>query len=134
MRPEIIEELLDRRNVIAVVGASQNPEKYGHKVYRNLKEAGYRVYPVNPNATEVLGDRCYADLRSLPVKPDVVNLVVQPKVTEEIVKTCKALAINTVWMQPGSESEEAVRFCKANGIKVVYGACIMVERLKMRST
>ena len=128
MQPELIKRVLDKKNMIAVVGASRNPEKYGHQVYKDLKTAGYRVYPVNPNAKEILGDKVYPDLKSLSAKPDVVNIVVPPKVTEEIVKTCKELGITTVWMQPGSESEEAIKFCEANGIDVIYGVCIMVER------
>jgi hypothetical protein len=89
-------------------------------------------YPVNPNGAEVLGDKCYSDLRSLPEKPDVVDFVVPPKVTEEIVKTCKDLDISKVWMQPGSESKETIRFCKASGIDAIYGACIMIECRKRR--
>jgi predicted CoA-binding protein len=130
LRADLIKEILERKNVIAVVGASRDPEKYGHRVYGDLKEAGYAVYPVNPNASEILGDRCYPDLKSLPVKPDVVNVVVPPEVTDEVVKSCKELGITKVWMQPGSESEKAVEYCEANGIDVVYGVCIMVERRK----
>jgi predicted CoA-binding protein len=97
-------------------------------VYENLKNGGYRVYPVNPNADEILGDRCYPDLESLPNAADVVDAVVPPKVTEQIVKTCKKLGITRVWLQPGSESEKAIRFCEQNGIDVVYGVCVMIER------
>jgi len=63
-------------------------------------------------------------------KPDVANLMVPHQVAEEIVKTCKELGVKKVWMQPGSESNGAIRFCGANGIDVVYGACIMIERRK----
>jgi hypothetical protein len=97
-------------------------------VYKDLKGAGYKAYPVNPNAKEVLGDKCYPYLKNLPTKPDVVNVVVPPRVTEKVVKTCKMLGITKVWMQPGSESEDAIKFCHENGIDVVYGACVMVER------
>ncbi|OYT44619.1 CoA-binding protein [Candidatus Bathyarchaeota archaeon ex4484_40] len=128
MEPSIIAEFIDKKNVIAVVGASRNPEKYGHKVYRDLKEAGYRVYPVNPNASEILGDKCYPNLESLPERPDVVTVVVPPRVTEKIVKACKDLGIWRVWMQPGSESEKAITFCRENGIKVIHGVCIMIQR------
>ncbi len=128
MNEELIKKFLNKKNIFAVVGASRDPEKYGYQVYKDLKEAGYKVYPVNPNADEILGDRCYPDLGDLPTKPDVVDVVVPPKVTEEIVKTCKRLGITKVWMQPGSESETAVKFCDENGIDVVYGVCVMVER------
>ncbi len=81
--------MLDKNNIIAVVGASRNPEKYGHRVYMDLKQADYKVYPVNPNADEVLGDKCFPSLTSLPRKPDVVNLVVPPPVTEQTVQECR---------------------------------------------
>jgi hypothetical protein len=100
MKKELINKFLDKTNTFAVVGASRNPDKYGHQVYKDLKGAGYKVYPVNPNAKEVLGDKCYPDLKDLPTKPDVVNVVVPPKVTEKIVRTCKMLGITKVWMQP----------------------------------
>jgi len=125
---EKIKRFLDKKNVFAVVGASRNPKKYGHQVYKDLKEAGYEVYPVNPNANEILGDKCYPDLKSLPKKPDVVDLVVPPEVTKKIVRECKELNIKRVWMQPGAESEEAIEFCEENGIEVIHGMCIMVKR------
>ena len=119
MNEELIKVFLDKRNVFAVVGASRDPKKYGYQVYKDLKGAGYKVYPVNPNAQEILGDKCYPSLEKLPVKPDVVNVVVPPKVTEHLVETCKKLGITKVWMQPGSESEKAIKFCEENGINVV---------------
>jgi predicted CoA-binding protein len=126
----LIEDFLNKKNIIAVVGASRDREKYGYRVYRDLKGGRYKVYPVNPNTSEILGDKCYPSLEALPEKPDIVDIVVPPKVTEEIVKTCKKLGITKVWMQPGSESEVAIKFCKDNAIDVVYGMCIMVERHK----
>ncbi|MDH5815610.1 MAG: CoA-binding protein [Candidatus Nezhaarchaeota archaeon] len=128
MNEELIREFLDRRNVFAVVGASRDPQKYGYQVYRDLKSAGYKVYPVNPNAQEVLGDKCYPSLKELPAKPDVVVTVVPPQVTELVVEECKELGVRKIWMQPGSESEKAVEYCEKNNIAVVHGACIMIER------
>ena len=130
MNEELIKAFLDKKNVFAVVGASRDPRKYGYQVYKDLRSAGYKVYPVNPNAREILGDKCYSSLENLPVKPDVVDVVVPPKVTEHTVETCQKLEITRVWMQPGSESEKAIKFCEENGINVVYGVCVMVERAK----
>ncbi|HDJ26423.1 MAG TPA: CoA-binding protein, partial [Candidatus Bathyarchaeota archaeon] len=76
--------MLNPGNVFAVVGASRDPNKYGHRVFKDLLEAGYEVYPVNPKADEILGRKCYPDLRSLPKKPDVVVFVVPPKVTASL--------------------------------------------------
>ena len=128
MNTNLIKEFKRKQNVFAVVGVSRNPAKYGHQVYKDLKEAGYVVYAVNPNIDEVLGDRCYHSLSELPEKPDVVDIVVPPKVTEKIVEECKELGIERVWMQPGSESVHAINFCEENDIKVVHDVCVMVKR------
>jgi len=126
----LINEFLKEENVFAVIGVSKDSKKYGNKVYFDLKHAGYTVYPINPNVSEISGDRCYPGLMNLPFKPDVVDIVVPPKVTKKIVKECKDLKINKVWMQPGSESEGVIRFCRENGITVLYGVCVMLERRK----
>jgi hypothetical protein len=133
MNQELIKKFIDKKNTFAVVGASRDPKKYGYQVCEDLKKAGYNVYPVNPNAEEVLGDKCYPSLENLPIRPDVVDVVVPPKVTEQTVETCKKLGITNIWMQPGSESENAIKFCEENGINVVHGVCVMIERLKQFS-
>ena len=127
---DIINEFLDKRNVFAVIGVSNNKEKYGNKVYFDLKNAGYSVFPINPNSSSISGERCYPRLTNLPILPDVVDIVVPPRITEMTVKECKDLGIEKVWMQPGSESDEAIRFCRENKIKVLYGMCVMLERRK----
>jgi len=128
---DLIQKFLDKRNVFAVVGASRNPEKYGHQVFKDLMKAGYKVYPINPNADEILGVKCYPSLKDLPEKPDVVDLVVPPQITEKVIRECKELGIRMIWMQPGSESEDAIKFCKENGMDVVHGVCVMIERRKL---
>ncbi|NPV49726.1 MAG: CoA-binding protein [Candidatus Methanofastidiosum sp.] len=119
---------LDKKNVIAIVGASDNRDKYGNIIFRDLRDAGYKVIPVNPNADIVEGEKCYHSLSEIPIKIDVVDTVVPPHITEQIVKECKKIGITKVWMQPGSESEEAIIFCKDNGIEVIYENCIMAQR------
>ena len=93
MTENLITDFLREQNIFAVVGVSRNPAKYGHQAYKDLKEAGYVVYAVNPNIDEVLGDRCYPSLSELPEKPDVVDTVVPPSVTEKTVEECKELGI-----------------------------------------
>jgi predicted CoA-binding protein len=134
MNPNLLKDFLRKKNVFAVVGVSENPEKYGHQVYKDLKAAGYTVYPVNPHIDEVLGDHCYHSLSDLPEKPDVVDTVVPPAVTERIIVECKELKIDKVWMQPGSESEQAIEFCLQNNIKVVHDVCVMVKRREEKLT
>ncbi|MCD6126772.1 MAG: CoA-binding protein [Methanomicrobia archaeon] len=125
-----MEDFLDRKNKIAVIGVSNNHEKWGYKVYRSLKNSGFKVYPVNPKHEKIDSDRCYPDLRSIPEKIDEVITVVPPEITENVVKRCKELGIGKVWMQPGSESEDAIRFCEENGINVIHDACFVVDGLK----
>ena len=123
---EDIESLLAAATY-AVVGASRRPEKYGHLVYLTLKAAGKIVFPVNPRADRIEGDACYPSLSALPQVPEVAVMVVPPAVTEAAVAECARLGIGGVWMQPGAESEAAVRACHASDIAVVSGGpCIMV--------
>lgn len=111
----------------AVVGASRRPEKYGFLVYRALKDAGKTTYAVNARADTVDGDPCCEALDALPQVPEVAVMVVPPPATEAAVADCARLGIAQVWMQPGAESEDAVRACHAANITVVSGGpCIMV--------
>ncbi len=130
MNEELIKEFLRKKNIYAVIGVSRDPKKYGHRVYKDLKEAGYTVYPINPNVDEILGDKCYHSLKELPEKPDVVDIVVPPNITEKVVKECRKLGIKRVWMQPGSESEKLINLCKEDNIEIIHGICVMVERRK----
>ncbi len=122
-----IEDFVSRR-CWAVVGVSDDPEKYGHKVFAVLLGSGYEVYGVNPKNGVVLGETIYPRLSDLPHQPEVVNLVVPPAVTEAVVKECAELGITRVWMQPGAESQAAIDFCRSRGIEVVWDACAMVHR------
>jgi hypothetical protein len=111
---------------LAVVGASKNRRKFGNIVLRDLSRKGYRVFPVNPNAGEVEGMTCYPDLPSLPEKVGGAVLVVPPSATETVVREAQPAGIRKIWMQQGSESAEAIRYCEEHGIEVVSGHCIMM--------
>ena len=113
------EEFLDKKNVIAVVG-SLNPEKFGVRIYNDLKSNGYQVYLVNPEAEK------YKSLRDC-AHVDIVDLVLPPKATMGIAKKAKELGINKLWFQPGAEDTYTIKWAEENGMKFVYGACIMVE-------
>ncbi|MBX2861076.1 MAG: CoA-binding protein [Vampirovibrio sp.] len=112
----------------AVIGVSADREKYGNKIFRDLLQAGYQVYGVNPKLTEVEGQPCYPSLKDLPVVPEVVNIVVPPIVAENIIDDCVALNIKRIWFQPGSESDAAIQKAEAAGLTVVANACIMIEK------
>jgi predicted CoA-binding protein len=111
----------------AVIGATDNPEKYGNQIVKNLKKRGYELYPVNPKLTEVEGIRCYPTLADIPVRVDIVDFVVPPPVTETILKQCLELGLDRIWLQPGSESEAAIKFCDDNNLKVVHSVCVMMN-------
>jgi len=126
---DTLTEFLNKNNAVAVIGVSADPDKWGSKIYKTLKSSNFNVYPVNPKYKKIGDDICYPDLKALPKKPDVVITVVPPRVTEQIVKACKEAGISRVWMQPGSESEKAINFCKNNDIKVVYNTCFVADGL-----
>ncbi|MCA1553891.1 MAG: CoA-binding protein, partial [Chloroflexi bacterium] len=88
----------------------------------------YKVFAVNNRETNVDGEPAYARLADLPEKPEVVDIVVPPNQTEQIVRECQDLGLTRVWMQPGAESQAAIQFCAENGIQVIHDACAMIEK------
>jgi predicted CoA-binding protein len=113
-------------HTFAIVGASTNRAKYGNIVLRNLRDKGFEVLPVNPHEVEIEGEVAYKNLSSLPKDVDGIVTIVPPRVTEQIVRDAKAAGIKRVWMQEGSESEDALRYCRDNRMTAITGACIMV--------
>lgn len=113
--------------VIAIVGATDNPEKYGNRIYRDLKGKGFRVYPVNPTKDTVDGDAAYADLGDVPETPDIVNFVVPPPRTLRILQRAKELGLTNVWIQPGAEDEDVMHYLADNDFDYLANACIMVQ-------
>ena len=123
---DLIKEFMAQKR-FAVVGATDNVEKYGNQILNNLQKRGYEVYPVNPRLQTVEGMKCYASLSELPVKVDVVDFVVPPTATESILRECLDLGLDRIWLQPGSESENAIKFCRDNNLKVVHDVCVMMN-------
>ncbi len=113
--------------LIAVVGVSDDPDKYGHKIFRDMRKAGYPAEGVNPKGGIVLGRRIYKTLAEMEPKPDLVITVVPPAVTETIVEECHNLGIKTIWLQPGSESPKALAKAAEYGINTI-SACFMVKQ------
>ena len=123
----LITDFVNRRTW-ALVGANNNPRKFGNRILLDLRRAGYKVYAVNLNETEVAGQPAWRTLADLPETPEVVDIVVPPAQTEQIVRQCRQLGLTRLWMQPGAESDAAIEYCHANGLQVVYDACAMVEK------
>jgi predicted CoA-binding protein len=113
---------------VAVTGVSRTPENHGsNAVYRRLRERGYEVFAVNPNAREVEGDRSYPDLKSIPAGVDAVVIATRPESALETMHECAELGIRHVWMHRGaglgSVSAEATAFGRERGITVIDGGC-----------
>lgn len=125
---ETITTLLNEGDpVIAIVGASDNPAKYGNRIYRDLKGKGYRVYPITPTRDTIDGDPAYGDLADLPETPDLVNYVVPPPRTLRLLARAQELGLMRAWVQPGAENEDVMAFLDDNGFDYVAKACIMVR-------
>ncbi len=133
LRMDTISTLLNEGDpVVAVVGATDNPRKYGNVIYLDLKQKGFRVYPVNPTRDTVDGDPTFARLSDLPEPPDIVNFVVPPTRTLRVLKQAKELGFTTVWVQPGAESADVLGYLDSHSFNYLVNACIMV-RARVRS-
>ena len=113
---------------VAVTGVSRTPATHGgNTVYKRLRERGYDVFAVNPNAESVEGDRAYPDLRSIPGGVDAVVIATRPELADETMRECVELGIAHVWMHrgygPGSVSETAAAYGRENGVAVIDGGC-----------
>ncbi|MDP1833218.1 MAG: CoA-binding protein [Geothrix sp.] len=111
----------------AVVGASVDRSKYGNKVLRCYQQHGKEVYPINARAAEVEGLKAYPSLAALPVKVKAISVITPPVVTEQVVREAAAAGVAHIWMQPGAESDEAIRVAEALGMSVIAGGpCLLV--------
>jgi len=122
------ERLRDRSPAtrIAVVGASNDPDKYGYVIVRTLARAGYTVLPVNPKGGTIAGLPAFADLPSVPRPVHIVDLVTPPDVTRRVLEHLDPATVDAVWLQDGSFDDDVVRLAEARFPVVVHHACIMV--------
>lgn len=117
--------VLKQCRTFAVIGVSQDKQKYGYEVFETLITRGYKVYPVNPKYTDVDEQPCYPSLQALPEKPEVVVTATPPAVTEKVAETCAQLKIGILWMPPETWSEKAVETCSAQGIQEIHDLCLV---------
>jgi predicted CoA-binding protein len=111
---------------LALVGVSRSGKKFGNTILKELKEKGYTVYPVHPEAEEIDGARCYSSLNEVPQDVGGAVFVVKPAQTTKLVREAKERGIPRVWMQQGAQSDEAMQFCKDHDIDVVHNECILM--------
>lgn len=130
----LVADFLDQKS-IAIVGVSDQRETGCNMAYERFKQAGYRLFPVNPRLHEYDGSPCYPDVSSIPETPDAVFILANPGVTEQIVDECIERGVKHVWMhcmmgtKPGlaasmtSVSQKAVEKCREHGVQVIPGTC-----------
>jgi len=126
-----ITDLFRAAKTIAVVGLSNNPMRASLGVSRFLKRQGYRIIPVNPQETEVLGERAYPSLREVPDPIDIVNIFRRPARVPEVVEAAVGRNIKCIWMQEGIVNETAAAQAEAAGIPVVMDRCILKEMARL---
>ncbi len=120
-------ELLQKYQTIAVVGLSSNPMRPSYAVTEYMQAAGYRIIPVNPNETEVLGEKSYASLEDVPEKIEIVNVFRRAEEVPPVVESAIRVAAKVIWMQLGIENDEAAEKARSAGLVVIEDACILVE-------
>ncbi len=111
----------------AVVGATQNPNKFGHKIYVKLNNRGYDVTPINPVYETIDGVTCLDSLKDMTEMPDCVSVVVGPKRSISVVQEAIELGIKRLWFQPGTFDEEVLKLAESNGLEIVFYNCVLVE-------
>jgi predicted CoA-binding protein len=136
--PELIRAMIgvttkENPRTIAVIGLSEEPSKPSHYVSAYMQQNGYKIYPVNPSISKVLGEKSYASLSDLPIKPEIVDVFRLPKFVSAIVEEMLQLGLPNLWVQQGIINLEAAHRAEAGGMHVVMDRCIMVEHRRLTS-
>jgi predicted CoA-binding protein len=125
-------KLLTSASTIAMVGASSNPDKDAHGIMRKLQSVGYRVIPVNPRETEVLGERAYPSLSDVPDRIDIVDVFRRAEDTPSIADEAVKIGARALWLQQGISSEDAAARAKSGGLMVIMNQCISATHTLLR--
>ncbi len=125
-----VSEFLNQK-IIAIAGVSRNPQgSVGNPIYKKFKDNGYNIYPINPNADVIEGDKCFPNLKSVPERVEAVFIATNPKVSVDVVQQCIEAGVKTIWfhrsMGNGSFSEEAAKLGEEKGLTVIGSGCPMM--------
>lgn len=126
-----IKNLLSDAKTVAVVGLSNKPHRDSYRVADYMKKQGYRIIPVNPRLTEVLGEKCYPDLPSVPEKVDIVNIFRRSEDVPDVVREAISIMPRAIWMQLGIVNDEAAEMAVKRNISVIMDRCIKVEHNRL---
>jgi predicted CoA-binding protein len=124
---ERIKEILQNTKTIAVVGLSDNPERTSYMVSQAMQQKGYRIIPVNPNAEQILGEKCYSSLLEIDEPVDIVNVFRRSEFVQPIAEDAVKIKAKVLWLQLGIINEEAAQYAKEHGLEVIMDRCIKVE-------
>jgi len=130
---DAVAQILRGVKTIAVVGLSSNPMRPSYGVAEYLKTAGYRIIPVNPNETEVLGEKAYARLEDIPAQVDIVDVFRRAEEVPAVAESAIRIGAKVLWMQLGIENGGAAERARAAGLVVVENACLLVEHKRRRN-
>ncbi len=128
-----IDRVLAKYRVVAMVGASENPERPSHRVAAFLKDHGFRVIPVNPTLESVAGEKAYPDLTSIPEPVEIVDIFRRSEDVPPIVEQAIAIGAQVVWMQEGVVNEEAAARAREAGLTVIMDHCMRKELIRLLS-
>lgn len=128
----VIRDFMSQKKM-AFVGLSRSSSKFSRTAYTMLKERGFQLYPVNPHTKSIDGEPCYRSLEELPEKVENAVVMVPEFKTAQVVREANEAGIRRLWIQQGSESEAALRYCEAHGISVIHGQCILMYAEPVKS-
>lgn len=118
----------NKETQITLVGVSANTQKYGHKIFRDLLASDYDVVGVNPKGGSILNQEVYKSMEEVDRDTQLLIIVVPPEIGIEVVREVKNLGITNVWLQPGAQSDEIIKYAASNEINLIYNKCFMVEQ------
>jgi len=128
---EEIKAILEKYKTVAIVGLSPKPERDSYKVAKYLKKNHYRIVPVNPGQKEILGEKCYPNLKAIPFPIDVANIFRKPEAIPPVVDYAIEIGAKVVWMQLGLAHNQAADKARKAGLGVVMSKCIKIEHMNM---
>ncbi len=112
---------------VAVAGVSRDPKKFGHLVFKLLKEKGFEVYPINPEIDQIAGVPCFHSVSALPLNVHSLLIITQKKQTKSVVAEAVAKGIDNIWIQQMSDTPEAIELASSHPVNLVTGECILMH-------
>jgi len=121
-----INDFLDSK-LIAFVGVSRNPKKFGYTAFKELKDGGMKIIPVNPSADEIMGEKSYSNVKLLPQEVQSIIICTKKDKTASVIRDAKEKGIKNIWIQQMADSKEALDELKGSGINFITGECILMH-------